>query len=191
MITIFVLHVVLFSSVALALSMLPRPTRAVGFYVYMSVVLLAGGFLGNAYSLPIADSVTVSGGNLAYGAFMLTAVLFVLAERDVFILRRLILLVVAVDAYNKQLSLLLPMSWWLSINLVTFVVWWIDKRRARRQAFRVPEWTLHLLSLVGGGVGAVTAMRTLRHKTLKPVFRYLHPLLAIAGVAAVAWAWSR
>ncbi|MEM1451009.1 MAG: DUF1294 domain-containing protein [Planctomycetota bacterium] len=94
-------------------------------------------------------------------------------------------------AIQSQLSLLLPMSWWLSINLVTFVVWWIDKRRARRQAFRVPEWTLHLLSLVGGGVGAVTAMRTLRHKTLKPVFRYLHPLLAIAGVAAVAWAWSR
>ena len=110
MITIFVLHVVLFSSVALALSMLPRPTRAVGFYVYMSVVLLVGGFLGNAYSLPIADSVTVSGGNLAYGAFMLTAVLFVLAERDVFILRRLILLVVAVDAFNILLSLLITQT---------------------------------------------------------------------------------
>ncbi|MEO0669195.1 MAG: ATP-binding protein [Pseudomonadota bacterium] len=110
MITIFVLHVVLFSSVALALTILPRPTRAVSFYAYMSVILLVGGFLGNAYSLPISDSVTVSGGNLAYGAFMLTAVLFVLAERDVFILRRLIVLVIGVDAFNILLSLLITQT---------------------------------------------------------------------------------
>ena len=75
-------------------------------------------------------------------------------------------------------------AWWIGINLVTFPVWWLDKRRARKGGFRVPEWTLHLLSLTGGGVAAVVAMRTLRHKTQKPVFRFLHPLLAIAGVAA-------
>ncbi len=84
--------------------MLPKPYRMVYLYAYLSVILIIGGFLGNAYSLPISDGVVVSGGNLAYGAFMMTSVLFVLAERDIFVLRRIIQLVVVVDIFNILLS---------------------------------------------------------------------------------------
>lgn len=79
-------------------------------------------------------------------------------------------------------------AYWVAINLVAYPVWWVDKRQAKRGGFRVPEWTLHLLSLAGGGVGGVLAMRTLRHKTRKRVFRFGQPLLAAAGVAALGWA---
>ncbi|MBP0482026.1 ATP-binding protein [Sagittula salina] len=110
MIAVFILHVLFFSGIALALTILPRPSRAVSLYAYLSVILIIGGFLGNAYSLPITDDVTVSGGNIVYGAFMLTSILFVLVERDVFIIRRVIVLVAAVDAFNILLSSLVTRS---------------------------------------------------------------------------------
>ncbi|MEM6671673.1 MAG: DUF1294 domain-containing protein [Planctomycetota bacterium] len=80
------------------------------------------------------------------------------------------------------------LAWWLAVNAVTYPVWALDKSRARKGGRRVPEWTLHLLSLFGGGCAAVVAMQSLRHKTLKPVFRILHPLLAVLGVGALGWA---
>jgi hypothetical protein len=110
MITLFALHVLLFSVFAMGLTILPKSVRAVCFYAYLSIILIIGGFLGNAYSLPISSEIVVSGGNLAYGAFMMTAILFVLAERDSFILRRLVQLVVVVDIFNILLSVLITRS---------------------------------------------------------------------------------
>ncbi|MHA6645648.1 putative bifunctional diguanylate cyclase/phosphodiesterase [Mesorhizobium sp. A623] len=85
---------------------LSTPIRQVHFYVYIALVLLIGGFLGNAYSLPITDGVVVSGGNLCYGAFMMTCVMFVWVERDAFILRHLVRLVILVDLFNVVFSFL-------------------------------------------------------------------------------------
>lgn len=107
MLTTFAIHVCLFSGFAIGLTFLPKPHRSVFFYAYLSIILIVGGFLGNAYSLPIADGIIVSGGNLAYGAFMVSSVLFVLAERDSFILRRIVLLVLAVNAFNILLTFLI------------------------------------------------------------------------------------
>ena len=95
----------------------------------------------------------------------------------------------AVYLGRTQLGLTTSVSWFLGINVLTFPVWWIDKLQAKRGGFRIPEWTLHLLSLLGGGPAAVLAMRTLRHKTLKPIFRILHPILAIAAMVGMAW-WT-
>lgn len=98
------------------------------------------------------------------------------------------LLYIAADHY---LGAPAALSAFLAINAVTYPIWAIDKRQAKNGGFRVPEWTLHLLSMIGGGVAAVLAMRTLRHKTRKPVFKILHPLLAALGVAALGWALMR
>lgn len=95
----------------------------------------------------------------------------------------------AVFVGRSQFDLNAALSWFLGINLGTYPVWWIDKRQAKGGGFRVPEWTLHLLSVAGGGPAAVLAMRTLRHKTLKPVFRILHPILAAAAMVGIAW-WT-
>ncbi|SFS50011.1 PAS domain S-box-containing protein [Sulfitobacter marinus] len=101
----FAIHVCLFSGFALVITFLPKPYRAVFFYAYLSIILVIGGFLGNLYSLPIADGIVVSGGNLAYGALMMTSVLFVLVERDIFVLRRIVFLVVAVNVFNILLMI--------------------------------------------------------------------------------------
>ena len=103
----FAAHVCLFSGFALALTFLPKPFRSIFFYAYLSIILVIGGFLGNLYSLPITDEIVVSGGNLACGAFMITSILFVLVERDIFVLRRIVLLVVAVNVFNILLTYLM------------------------------------------------------------------------------------
>ncbi|UZP66040.1 DUF1294 domain-containing protein [Desulfovibrio mangrovi] len=56
-------------------------------------------------------------------------------------------------------------------SLVSFFVYAVDKSTAQRGDWRVPESTLHLLSLVGGWPGALFAQQTLRHKTKKQPFR--------------------
>lgn len=56
--------------------------------------------------------------------------------------------------------------WYLAaVNLVTFTVYGVDKAKARRGAWRIPEKTLFLLPLLGGSVGALLGMLVFRHKT--------------------------
>ena len=57
------------------------------------------------------------------------------------------------------------------INLTAFIVYGLDKRRAKRGAWRIPERTLILLAAVGGSVGAYAGMRVFHHKTRKTKFR--------------------
>ncbi|SOC21490.1 diguanylate cyclase (GGDEF)-like protein [Rhodobacter sp. JA431] len=106
MVSLFVGHVVVFSAFPIYFATLQPLPRRVYFYLYLALILLIGGFLGNAYALQLSEGVSVSGGNLCYGAFMMTSVLFVLIERDIFLLRRVIRLVVIVDLFNIAFSLL-------------------------------------------------------------------------------------
>jgi len=106
MFSLLILQLVAFSLFPLYFTMLSGPIRQVHFYVYISLVLLIGGFMGNVYSLPVADGIVISGGNLSYGAFMMTSVMFVWVEKDAFILRHLVRLVVVVDIFNIVFSFL-------------------------------------------------------------------------------------
>ena len=77
--------------------------------------------------------------------------------------------------------------WLIAINLVTFAVYGIDKRRARRGAWRVPEKTLFLLPLLGGSVGALLGMRVFHHKTKHWYFVLGIPLILLAQAALAVW----
>lgn len=88
---------------------------------------------------------------------------------------------------QKYTDIDLGLAYFVSINLVTYPVWYIDKRQAKKGGFRIPEWTLHALSIAGGGLAAIVAMRRIRHKTRKRVFSVVHPMLAIIGICALAW----
>lgn len=76
----------------------------------------------------------------------------------------------------------------LIINVATFLVYGIDKRRARRHKWRIPESVLLALAALGGGLGAFTGMRVFHHKTNHKKFIYLVPTLMIAQVALILWA---
>ena len=84
---------------------------------------------------------------------------------------------------------------WLAIslvllNLVTFVVYWVDKNAAQNGAWRVPEKNLHLLALLGGWPAAWWAQQWLRHKSSKHEFRVKYWATVIgncAVLAAIVW----
>lgn len=72
------------------------------------------------------------------------------------------------------------------VNVATFVVYGIDKLKARRGRWRVPEATLLTLAAVGGSIGAWCGMRVWRHKTRHAKFRYGVPAIIIAQIALAA-----
>lgn len=72
--------------------------------------------------------------------------------------------------------------WLIIINLVAFLIFGLDKWKAKRKeknekVRRVPEKNLLLLAALGGSVGALLAMRVFRHKTLHRAFRFGVPLI--------------
>ena len=77
--------------------------------------------------------------------------------------------------------------WLAVINLVTFAVYGIDKAKAKRGAWRVPEKTLFLLPLLGGSLGALLGMRVFRHKTKHWYFVWGIPLILLAQIALAVW----
>ncbi|WP_323770418.1 DUF1294 domain-containing protein [Antarctobacter sp.] len=75
------------------------------------------------------------------------------------------------------------------INLLTFALFGLDKRRSRRGLWRVPERTLLILALLGGSIGAKLGQRVFRHKTSKQPFAgFLNAVLLLQAVVAVAMA---
>ena len=51
------------------------------------------------------------------------------------------------------------------INVVTFLIYGIDKRKAVKHKYRISEKTLILMALIGGSIGALIGMKVFRHKT--------------------------
>jgi len=77
----------------------------------------------------------------------------------------------------------------LIMSLVTFITYWIDKRRARGGISdrRIPESTLHVMSLMGGWPGAIVAQETFRHKTQKTSFRIMLWVTILLHGVGVTW----
>ncbi|MCQ2199312.1 MAG: DUF1294 domain-containing protein [Paludibacteraceae bacterium] len=70
-------------------------------------------------------------------------------------------------------------------NLVVFAVYAIDKYKARRNKWRIPEKTLVLLAFLGGAFGALAGMYSIRHKTKHLKFQILVPLAAVLNCIAL------
>ena len=81
-----------------------------------------------------------------------------------------------------------PAAYLAAVNLAAFAVFGVDKRRARRGEWRVPERTLFLLALLGGSLGAICGMRVFYHKTRHWYFRWGLPAILLAQCAA-GWWW--
>jgi len=74
--------------------------------------------------------------------------------------------------------------YWIAFwSVVTFCAYGWDKLQAKRDAWRVPEKTLHALALVGGFVGGWVGMFLFRHKTRKPVFKVILAASTVIWVA--------
>lgn len=75
--------------------------------------------------------------------------------------------------------------WLIIINILTFAVFGIDKKKAIDGKFRISEMTLFVLSILGGSLGGLAAMYTFHHKTKKWYFKFGIPLILIAQVLLI------
>lgn len=72
------------------------------------------------------------------------------------------------------------------INLIGFLIMGIDKLKAKKRAFRVPEATLFLIAIIGGSIGSILGMYLFRHKTRHRAFIIGMPvILAIQIIIAL------
>lgn len=77
------------------------------------------------------------------------------------------------------------------INLIGFFVMWIDKAKAKRGSWRIPEKTLFIITLIGGGVGTIAGMYTFRHKTKKLRFTIGFPVILITEIFLAIYIWVK
>jgi uncharacterized membrane protein YsdA (DUF1294 family) len=81
-------------------------------------------------------------------------------------------------------------SLYLGISIVTFLVYLSDKSSARKDQWRTPEKTLHLLGLIGGWPGALIAQKLLRHKNRKLSFQIVFWITVLLNCSGVLWLLS-
>ena len=78
--------------------------------------------------------------------------------------------------------------YFIAINLFGFLIMWLDKRKARKGKWRIPEKTLFIITALGGGIGTIAGMYAFRHKTQKIAFVIGFPFITILEILlAVYW----
>ena len=75
----------------------------------------------------------------------------------------------------------------LAINVVTFIVYGIDKYKAKKAKWRIPEATLLLLAVLGGSIGTWMGMKVWHHKTMHKKFKYGIPAILLIQIALMAY----
>ena len=70
------------------------------------------------------------------------------------------------------------------INAITLLAYGIDKMKAKKGAYRIPEKTLIVLAIIGGSIGAILGMVLFRHKIRKPRFAVGLPVILALQIAA-------
>jgi uncharacterized membrane protein YsdA (DUF1294 family) len=76
-------------------------------------------------------------------------------------------------------------AWYSAASAVAAWLYALDKRRARRGGWRIAEWRLHCVELLGGWPGGAIARSMLRHKTRKGWFVAMS--WGIAGLHLMVW----
>ena len=76
------------------------------------------------------------------------------------------------------------------INLIAFAIMGLDKNYAAKGKWRIPEKTLFLPVLLGGGIGGVLGMRVFRHKTKHWYFAIGFPLIMVIEYALLIYVFA-
>ena len=71
----------------------------------------------------------------------------------------------------------------LIINLAGFLAMFLDKQKAKKGKWRIPEKTLFLFAIAGGSIGTTLGMNLLRHKTKHWYFKFGMPAILIIQIA--------
>ncbi|MGN0036552.1 MAG: DUF1294 domain-containing protein [Bacteroidaceae bacterium] len=75
----------------------------------------------------------------------------------------------------------------LAVNVLTFLLYGVDKYKAKKNKWRISEATLLALAAIGGSIGAWTGMRLWHHKTMHKKFKYGIPTIIVLQIALVVY----
>lgn len=78
----------------------------------------------------------------------------------------------------------------LIVNAIGFILMLVDKIKAKKNLWRIPEATLFLVAVIGGSIGSILGMYTFRHKTKHIKFIVGMPLILAAQVIACILIWG-
>lgn len=79
----------------------------------------------------------------------------------------------------------------LIINIIGFLAMGLDKHKAKKGNWRIPEKTLFTITALGGGIGTILGMYTFRHKTQKPQFVIGFPVILICEIILFIYIWIK
>ena len=77
--------------------------------------------------------------------------------------------------------------YFIIINLFGFFIMWLDKQKAKKGAWRIPEKTLFIVTALGGGIGTTAGMYAFRHKTQKIQFVIGFPFITILEIVTIIY----
>ncbi len=77
--------------------------------------------------------------------------------------------------------------YYILINIITFILYHVDKDKAQKHAWRIPEKVLFLMAFFGGAPGALGGMELFHHKTRKAYFWILNILALTIHVVLMYW----
>lgn len=75
----------------------------------------------------------------------------------------------------------------LVINLIGFLIMYIDKEKSKKGKWRIKEQTIFIVTLLGGGVGTILGMYLFRHKTKKMRFTIGLPTILITEIVLIIY----
>lgn len=78
----------------------------------------------------------------------------------------------------------------LFINIITFMMYGIDKLKAKKGKWRISEATLLMMAIVGGSIGAWAGMQIWHHKTMHKKFQYGIPAIIIMQISLVVYLYT-
>lgn len=89
--------------------------------------------------------------------------------------------------FSKIFTMQNIIIYFIAINLIGFFIMWLDKRKAIKGTWRIPEKTLFIITALGGGIGTIAGMYTFRHKTQKLGFVIGFPFITILEIITIVY----
>lgn len=90
-----------------------------------------------------------------------------------------------------MLSTYTIVTYLITVNILTFAVYGIDKLKAKKGKWRIPEASLLGLAVIGGSIGAYFGIKVWHHKTQHKKFKYGIPAIIILQLACIYLVWFR
>lgn len=89
--------------------------------------------------------------------------------------------------FNEIFTIQNMIIYFVVINIIGFFIMWLDKRKAIKGSWRIPEKTLFIITALGGGIGTIAGMYTFRHKTQKIQFVIGFPVITILEIMTIIY----